>query len=187
MPISLSAPELSEQKIHLKPPPEQSLTDRITLSQPTPSFPPNKFGLTSPTKQPRAVTETHSRKRKHGNGRRTLEAQAQRSAPLRGLAAGEDTILSADAGDHGVDIELNVDAGDGMDIEPGMDAGNSNTGDYDESGYWQYDDTVLADAVGFYQICSDLFIVQGWDAKSVSGTVSESMLFITYLKLISLG
>jgi hypothetical protein len=41
-----------------------------------------------------------------------------------------------------------------------------------EGDFWDYAETVLADALTFDQICSDLFVVQGWDARSKAGTVS---------------
>ena len=41
-----------------------------------------------------------------------------------------------------------------------------------ENGYEHYLDLVLADCVGFYQISETIFVVQGWDARANTSTVS---------------
>jgi hypothetical protein len=38
--------------------------------------------------------------------------------------------------------------------------------------YLQYVDLVLADGIAIYQITQTIFVVQGWDSRSLSGTVS---------------
>lgn len=42
--------------------------------------------------------------------------------------------------------------------------------------FWDYVDTVLADALTFNEICEDLFVVQDWNVKSRVGGVRESTL-----------
>jgi len=41
-----------------------------------------------------------------------------------------------------------------------------------EETYERYIDLVLADCVGFYQISKTVFVVQGWDPRANTGTVS---------------
>jgi hypothetical protein len=41
-----------------------------------------------------------------------------------------------------------------------------------EEAYERYLDLVLADCVGFYQISKTVFVVQGWDPRANTGTVS---------------
>jgi hypothetical protein len=42
----------------------------------------------------------------------------------------------------------------------------------DDDAYLHYVDLVLADGIGIYQISQTIFVVQGWDSRSISGTVS---------------
>jgi len=41
----------------------------------------------------------------------------------------------------------------------------------ENDGYLHYVDLVLAEGIAFYQISSTIFVVQGWDPRSTSGTV----------------
>lgn len=42
-----------------------------------------------------------------------------------------------------------------------------------DDAFWDYADTVLADALTFNEICEDLFVVQSWNMKSRVGGVSR--------------
>lgn len=48
------------------------------------------------------------------------------------------------------------------------------TDQYTPSDYALYTDAVLESAVAFYQICKTIFVVQGWNSRSRSGTVRVS-------------
>lgn len=112
--------------------------------------------FTSPTRRTRRVLKEAGEKRKwngHG-GRKTLQATL---FPL------EMTDLPPD----GLPTE------DWMDNSHGLDGLSLDTHDGNEDkDFWEYAETVLADAVAFNQVCPDLFVVEGWDNRSKAGTVS---------------
>ena len=52
-------------------------------------------------------------------------------------------------------------------VDPGLVEGDT------KDTYLQYVDLVLAEGIAIYQISHTIFVVQGWDSRSVSGTVSN--------------
>jgi hypothetical protein len=49
---------------------------------------------------------------------------------------------------------------------------NEGERDVNDEAYLHYVDLVLADGIAIYQISRTIFVVQGWDSRSISGTVS---------------
>ena len=61
------------------------------------------------------------------------------------------------------DVSLNVESA----IDPEPIERNIN-----DDAYLHYVDLALVDGIGIYQISQTIFVVQGWDSRSMSGTVS---------------
>lgn len=149
--ISLKAPPNTQEILQINAPkrPKPTLQKRVKTSA-------LDLDFTSPTRRTRRVLKeaTEKRKRNGNGGRKTLQATL---FPSEVNDPPPDGLPTDDWTDNAFDGH------DGMPIDT-----------YDENedkDFWEYAETVLADAVTFNQVCPDLFVVEGWDSRSKAGTV----------------
>lgn len=152
--ISLKAPPSTQEILQIKAPKR-----RKTTSQKSAKASVLDLDFTSPTRRTRRVLKEAVEKRKRdGDGRRkTLQATL---FPLEVNDPPPDGLPMEDWTDN---------------IPDGLDVDEMPIDTYDEADdkdFWEYAETVLADAVAFNQICPDLFVMEGWDSRSKAGTVS---------------
>lgn len=133
--------------------------------------------FTSPTKKTRRVVPS-TRKRRPNAGKNS-PVKANVFPPEEGLTSEATTVNNFTLDDVPLDDAASKD----WQVDPGPEtdvifAGELMLVDNDsnitnDDAFWDYADTVLADALTFNEICEDLFVVQNWNTKSRVGGVSH--------------
>lgn len=161
-----------ETLLHLKPAsPVRQHVDfhaQDTLKLPRVHAPP--IPGSSPQKRQRIVSASTRRVRHRGHNEEGPSTGAEKATSPE-----EETWLAENTSEDPWPLEENS-AAENTSI-PGNRAGS-------EANYADFVDSVLVGAVGFFQLSKTLFVVQGWDKRTGSGTVGSTfnLIFIFYTK-----
>jgi hypothetical protein len=117
----------------------------------------------SPQKRPRArhASQTGQRKtRRSAKPRQSRPPEAPEAHVLAAVSTTQPDNLSSEVAS--IDWEE-----DGVQPMQSFTMGSP----FEHERYFEYIDSALSAAIGFYRVTPDLYVVQGWDSKSAKGTV----------------
>lgn len=189
MSISITAAHITHRagvKISFQAPRVTSPLKKIKLTEPETPKRTRKVSSTQGAKGVILFTSPTNKIRRTGPYQRKRRSNAAKKSPVKpnvfppeeGLASEATSVNNFTLDDVPLDDsaspEWEVDGGLEQDLPfAGDEMLVDDGGTVDVDGFWDYADTVLADALTFNEICEDLFVVQSWNMKSRVGGVSH--------------